>query len=98
MSKKSWIYLRNYWNSTPTLIQTRVKNYLTEIQEILQDNLIGCYLHGSMAMGGFQLGRSDIDLLVIMKHSIDVLIIKEIALCTMKHSSHLFSIEISFLP
>lgn len=85
------------WDNTPILIRKSVEEYLEETKWILQDNFIGGYLHGSMAMGCFCLGRSDVDLLVITKHSIDVDIKKEIALCTMKHSSSQVPIEISFL-
>lgn len=53
-------------------IQKGVENYLKEIQHIFHNNLIDCYLHGSMAMGCFQLGRSDVDLLVITKHLMNV--------------------------
>ena len=34
-----------------------------------QNNLIGVYLHGSLAMGCFQPGGSDLDVLVLLEHS-----------------------------
>jgi len=34
---------------------------------ILGDNLVGIYLHGSAAMGCFNAGKSDIDLIVVVK-------------------------------
>ena len=37
-------------------------------KEILQDNLVGLYLHGSAAMGCFNEKESDIDILVVIDH------------------------------
>lgn len=39
-------------------------------QKILPDNLVGIYLHGSAAMGGFHPEKSDIDLLIVVKKDI----------------------------
>lgn len=41
----------------------RLTGFLCEHE---QDNLVGVYLHGSLAMGGFRLGSSDLDLLVLL--------------------------------
>ncbi len=43
------------------LIQKIVREYV----KILQTNLVGIYIHGSYAMGGFNPSRSDLDFLVI---------------------------------
>ena len=37
--------------------------------EILQDNLVGVYLHGSAVMGCFNPAKSDLDLIVVVKES-----------------------------
>lgn len=42
-------------------------------QECFGDQLTGIYLHGSMAMGCFYAGKSDIDLIVIIERDIPVL-------------------------
>lgn len=51
-----------------------LKKYLQEIGQVfideLQDNLIGIYVHGSIAMGCFNPERSDVDLLVVVKDGI----------------------------
>ena len=48
----------------------QVITYLAEgISEILQENLIGIYLFGSLTYGDFNNKRSDIDLTVILKNS-----------------------------
>ena len=36
-------------------------------REILKDNLVGIYLHGSAAMGCFQPKKSDLDLLIVVR-------------------------------
>jgi streptomycin 3"-adenylyltransferase len=48
-----------------------LKKYLHKIGQVftdeLQDDLIGIYVHGSIAMGCFNPNRSDVDLLVVIK-------------------------------
>lgn len=39
-------------------------------QDILGDNLVGVYLHGSAAMGCFNPQKSDIDLLIVVENSV----------------------------
>lgn len=39
-------------------------------KDILKDNLVGIYLHGSLAFGCFQWESSDIDFIVVVKHSL----------------------------
>jgi len=48
------------------------------IQE-LEENLIGIYLHGSLAMECFNPNRSDIDLFIVVKEKLDTLSSKRIA-------------------
>lgn len=38
------------------------------LKEILKDNLVGIYLHGSMVLGGFSWDISDLDLLVVVRN------------------------------
>lgn len=40
---------------------------LWDVQNILGDDCIGIYVHGSLAMGSFDPGRSDIDFLVVTR-------------------------------
>ena len=46
-----------------------VQRYLDDVVSNLRDRLragfVGVYLHGSLAMGGFYLGRSDVDVLAV---------------------------------
>ena len=41
--------------------------FITESKEILGDELVGIYLHGSAAMGCFNPAKSDIDLLIVVR-------------------------------
>ncbi len=51
--------------------QFEPKPALTEItayfKQALNDNLVGIYLHGSLAMGCFNSKTSDIDLVIVVK-------------------------------
>lgn len=53
------------------ILDTIVKRY----EKILGDNLVGIYLHGSLAMGCYT-NKSDIDFLVVVKDAIDIYIKK----------------------
>jgi predicted nucleotidyltransferase len=53
------------WTTCSKVIQSEVNTLQTELQRLLDQNLLGIYLHGSLALGGFQPGRSDIDVIVV---------------------------------
>ncbi|MUT68824.1 aminoglycoside adenylyltransferase domain-containing protein [Paenibacillus sp. NEAU-GSW1] len=59
-----------------------MQSYLDRIKQLfveeLGENLVGIYLHGSLAMGCFNPSRSDIDLLVIVKERLSSLSAKQI--------------------
>lgn len=44
--------------------------FIQESKEILEDELVGIYLHGSAVMGCFHSQKSDIDLMVVIKEEI----------------------------
>ena len=52
-------------------IPNNIKSLLKEIKDSfskqLGKNLIGIYIHGSLAMGSFNINSSDVDFLVIIK-------------------------------
>jgi streptomycin 3"-adenylyltransferase len=37
----------------------------------LKENLVGCYLHGSLVMGGFNWDTSDVDFVVVVREKLD---------------------------
>lgn len=59
-------------------IQTILDKIVLEYERLLEDNLIGIYLHGSLAMGCFNEKFSDIDYIVIVKEKIPFEIKKRI--------------------
>jgi len=51
---------------TPQEVRSFLAPIFSCIHSLLKDNLVGIYLHGSLAMGSFQLGSSDIDLIFVV--------------------------------
>ena len=53
-----------------TLPDDLIEEFAKQSKRILQDNLVGVYLHGSAVMGCFNPDRSDIDLIVVVERPI----------------------------
>ncbi|WP_051189057.1 nucleotidyltransferase domain-containing protein [Halalkalibacillus halophilus] len=53
------------WKTCPLEIKLFVEEFKNSIKNILNDNYVGFYLHGSLAMGGYSPSRSDLDILVV---------------------------------
>ncbi|WP_075619392.1 aminoglycoside adenylyltransferase domain-containing protein [Paenisporosarcina indica] len=51
-------------------LQSYIENIANVFAEEIEDNLVGVYLHGSLAMGCFNPKTSDVDLLVICRKEI----------------------------
>ena len=51
-------------------IQKLLDSFVIQSENILKDNLMGIYLHGSIAMGCFNGQKSDIDLIVVVQHEL----------------------------
>ena len=47
--------------------QALLSKFTEETRNILGDELVGVYLHGSAAMGCFNPAKSDLDLLIVVK-------------------------------
>jgi predicted nucleotidyltransferase len=56
----------------PPAVERQIEAFVLRCQEILNDDLRGVYLHGSLALGCFNPARSDIDLLVITHQPLSV--------------------------
>ena len=52
------------------MLENITKKFVAKSQEILLDNLVGIYLHGSAVMGCFNEKKSDIDLLIVVNKAI----------------------------
>ncbi|TMW71174.1 aminoglycoside adenylyltransferase domain-containing protein [Alteribacter natronophilus] len=85
------------WESCTPYVQSLVSTLQDEITKIINDNLLGFYLHGSLAMGGFNPKSSDIDILVLMEETITVDMKRQLAALLLKYSNSPYPIEISFL-
>lgn len=68
-----------------------------EIAKIVGDEAIGVYLHGSLAMGGFNPAHSDIDLIAVTDEALTGKAKRALVQLFLTHSSQPYPIEISFL-
>lgn len=73
-------------------------NQLTDtIRAITKENFLGLYIHGSWAMGGFNPDGSDVDVLVVVKDSLDIATQCKLAKFLLAISNDPYPIEVSFL-
>lgn len=56
----------------PESVRALLEQIVDSLQLLLGDNLVGIYLHGSLAMGSFNPESSDIDFLIIVGSKLDV--------------------------
>jgi predicted nucleotidyltransferase len=61
-----------HWSTAPEPVQTQVRRLVRDLRGILGENLLGIYLHGSLAMGCFHPERSDIDLVAVVRGGLTV--------------------------
>ncbi|QYR19603.1 DUF4111 domain-containing protein [Paenibacillus sp. sptzw28] len=59
------------WHSCPAEIKTQAANIKEYLINVLDENLIGIYIHGSMCLGCFQPSHSDLDILVVIHNKLD---------------------------
>lgn len=59
------------WPDCPESVRTQVDHFLTTLRTLLGPNLVGLYLHGSLAMGAPNPSPKDIDLLAVTRHGLD---------------------------
>lgn len=85
------------WDTCPADVRAQIRAFLAETQQALAHELVGVYLHGSLAMGCFNPARSDLDLLVITRHPMPVLLKRAIAEQLLHRSRRPTPIEISYL-
>lgn len=60
------------WADAPPAIRHHLMACVDTLQHILNDDLTGIYLHGSLAMGCFHPHRSDVNLLVVVQQNLEV--------------------------
>ncbi len=57
--------MQYHWNTCPVTVREQTERLFARIFQLFPGNVVGIYLHGSLAMGCFNPQRSDLDLLVI---------------------------------
>jgi predicted nucleotidyltransferase len=80
-----------------TLIRAQVERYVADVHAMLGDQLVGVYLHGSLAMGCFNPDQSDLDLLVVTYAPMSALTKRDVADHLLRVSRQPAPIEVSFL-
>lgn len=85
------------WDSCPDDVRAQAQGVVRAIQGILADNLVGIYLHGSLAFGCFNSARSDLDLLVVTAAAMSVDSKRAIVEKLLASSGQPCPVEISFL-
>lgn len=85
------------WANCPVEVQKQIESFVYNIQSNIVNNLIGIYLHGSLAMECFNLDHSDIDLLVVVKNEMSLNTKYKLAISILKLSNCPSPLEISFL-
>lgn len=84
-----------------TVESAEIKEFLdsliSEVHDYLETPIVGVYLHGSLAMGGFNPARSDIDLLVVTATPIAMETKGKLVTYFLEQSRNPFPVEVSFL-
>jgi hypothetical protein len=60
------------WHSCPPSVHAQVQRVCEQTQTLLDQTLVGIYLHGSLALGCFNVELSDFDLLIVTRQRIPV--------------------------
>ena len=69
-------------------IENVIHDFVERSKDILGDNLVGIYLHGSLAMGCFNPQRSDIDLIIVVNNSLSDSIKREYMEMVVENNAH----------
>jgi streptomycin 3"-adenylyltransferase len=60
------------WTNVSKVIKAEVNTLQSEFQRLLGQKLLGIYLDGSLALGGFQPARSNINVIAVVTEKIDI--------------------------
>lgn len=85
------------WDDVPPATLHQVQFFLKEVRNCLADNLAGVYLHGSLAMGGFNPASSDVDVLVVVRRALTAQVKRRLIALLLNCSARPHPIEIHFL-
>ncbi|WP_324668932.1 aminoglycoside adenylyltransferase domain-containing protein [Geochorda subterranea] len=85
------------WPDCPASVHEAVDGFVTLVRGLSGASLVGVYLHGSLAMGGFNPGRSDLDLLVVTRSDPGATFRRALAAWLLQHSGHPYPFEVHVL-
>jgi len=85
------------WATCPQPVREQINNLVATLQQMLSDNLVGIYLHGSLALGSFHPTRSDIDVVVLTGQNMDLEVKHAIMACLLRLSKMPCPLDIRFL-
>ena len=85
------------WPNCPSAVREQVDHLVSTLSNRLAEQLVGIYLHGSLALGCFNPNHSDLDLLVVTTDRIPIGIKRPIIEWLLECSQQPQPIEISFL-
>lgn len=85
------------WVNASSAVRSAVETVQQELQQTVGPNLLGIYLHGSLALGCFNPVRSDVDLLATIGEGMAVETKRAVALSLLGQSAAPYPIEISFV-
>ncbi|OIU71667.1 aminoglycoside adenylyltransferase domain-containing protein [Rossellomorea aquimaris] len=86
-----------HWVTVSPDVQNTIAYLQKKIANIMDGELVGFYIHGSLAMGGFNPGTSDIDIVAVTDKAIKLETKRRLAKLFLKCSANPYPIEISFL-
>ena len=86
------------YNTCPVEIKDLIGKIVESFKSILKDNLVGIYLHGSLAMNCFNPESGDIDFLAVVKEKLGIKTKKKLieAILEISKSEHLPKKEFEF--
>ncbi|MBI5668900.1 MAG: DUF4111 domain-containing protein [Chloroflexi bacterium] len=85
------------WADCPDSVKHQVNRFVQAVSRVVGDNLIGVYLHGSLAMGCFNPARSDLDLLFLVQDDLSPATGRDLALLCLELSAQPAPLELSFV-
>ncbi|MEC0204870.1 DUF4111 domain-containing protein [Paenibacillus lautus] len=85
------------WDNCPKEVKDQISKLNETLIEYLGDNLLGTYIHGSLALQSFNPNSSDIDVIVLVNEKIDLEIRFQLVKALLILSNDPSPIEISFI-
>jgi predicted nucleotidyltransferase len=85
------------WHDCPIAVHEQVDQMSSKLSTVLAKQLVGIYLHGSLAMGCFNPNHSDLDLLVVTAECMPLIMKRQMIEYLLVGSQQPQPIEISFL-